>query len=155
MNPFDGTAVPALSTEDVERLFPRLTPAQIARLAVHGRRRATTGGEVLMEVAQHDVPFFVVVSGALEIVRPSTGADTIIVTAHAGQFSGETNMITGRRSLVRIRVSEPGEVLELSRDQLLAIIQGDAELSEILMRTFIHRRVSLIARGSRCRTASI
>ncbi len=55
-------------------------------------------------------------------------------------------MITGRRALARMRVSEPGEVIELNREQLLDLVQTDAELSEILMRAFILRRVELIAR---------
>src|SRR5207248_11570824 len=57
------------------------------------------------------------------------------------------NMITGRRSLARVRVSESGEVIELDREQVLALVQTDAELSEILMRAFILRRTELIARG--------
>ena len=48
--------------------------------------------------------------------------------------------------MARLRVSEPGEVIELSREQLLALVQTDAELSEILMRAFILRRLELIAR---------
>ena len=56
-------------------------------------------------------------------------------------------MLSGRRALVRARVSEPGEVIELSRERLLALVQTDAEISEILMRAFILRRVELIAQG--------
>jgi thioredoxin reductase (NADPH) len=48
--------------------------------------------------------------------------------------------------MAQLRVSEPGEVIELSREQMLALVQTDAELSEILMRAFILRRVELIAR---------
>ena len=81
------------------------------------------------------------------MLRPSGATETLIVTHRAGQFSGEGNMITGRRALARMRVSEPGEVIELDREQLLALVQTDAELSEILMRAFILRRVELIARG--------
>ena len=64
-----------------------------------------------------------------------------------GQFTGEVNMLTGRRSLVRAQVSEPGEVCELDRERLLAIVQTDSEISEVLMRAFILRRVELIAQG--------
>ena len=46
-----------------ERLFPKLTPAQLARVEAHGRRRSTTRGEVLLDVGDRIVPFFVVVSG--------------------------------------------------------------------------------------------
>ena len=56
-----------------ERLFPTLTPAQIARIAPHGRRRAIASGEVLVEVGQRPVPFFVVLSGEMQVLRPSGG----------------------------------------------------------------------------------
>ena len=129
-----------------ERLFPTLTPAQITRIAAHGRRRAIARGEVLVDVGAKVVPFFVVISGEIQVVRAPGGTDTVIVAHRPGQFSGEANMITGRRSLARVRVSEPGELIELNREQLLALVQTDAELSEILMRAFILRRVELIAR---------
>jgi thioredoxin reductase (NADPH) len=130
-----------------ERLFPTLTAEQIMRIAAHGRRRAIARAEVLVEVGAKVVPFFVVVSGEIQVLRPADGTETLIVTHRAGQFSGEGNMITGRRALGRLRVSEPGEVIELDREQVLALVQTDAELSEILMRAFILRRAELIAGG--------
>src|SRR6266545_3827147 len=130
-----------------DRLFPTLTAAQIARIAAHGRRRAIEQGEVLIEVGDKAVPFFVVVSGAIEILNPSGGTETLIVRHRAGQFLGEGNMLTGRRALMRAHVTESGEVIELDSKQLLALVQTDTELSEILMRAFILRRVELIARG--------
>ena len=128
-----------------DQVFPTLTPEQVARMATHGRRRATTRGEVLVEVGDRPVPVFVVISGELQAVRPTDRAETLIVSHRAGQFSGEANMITGRRALGRVRVSESGEVIQFDREQLLALIQTDAELSEILMRAFILRRLELIA----------
>jgi len=56
-------------------------------------------------------------------------------------------MLSGRRSLVQIKVLEGGTVIELTRDRLLELVQSDGELSEIIMRAFILRRVELIARG--------
>ena len=130
-----------------ERLFPTLTAAQITRIATHGRRRPIALGDVLVEVGDKVVPFFVVMSGEIQVLRPSDGTATLIVSHRPGQFSGEGNMITGRRALARLRVSEPGEVIELNHQQLLALVQTDAELSEILMRAFILRRAELIAGG--------
>ena len=101
---------------------------------------------MLVEVGDRAVPFFVVVTGEIEVLRPSTPVETLIVRHQAGQFSGEGNMITGRRAMSRLRISEPGEVIQVDHDQLLALIQTDAELSEILMRAFILRRLELIAR---------
>jgi thioredoxin reductase (NADPH) len=146
VNTRDPSVTPLAATVSrPERVFPTLTPDQVSRIAAHGRRRSTTRGEVLVEVGDKAVPVFVVISGELEAVRPTDRAETLIVSHHAGQFSGEANMISGRRALGRLRVSASGEVIQLDREQLLALIQTDAELSEILMRAFILRRLELIA----------
>jgi thioredoxin reductase (NADPH) len=137
----------AITVSHPERVFPTLTRSQIDRLAARGRRRAITGGEVLIEVGQRPVPFFVVLSGALQVLRPAGTTETLIVTHRAGQFSGEGTMLTGRRAIARTRVSESGEAIELARDQLLAVIQTDTELSELFMRAFVLRRAELIAGG--------
>ena len=93
------------------------------------------------------VPFFVVTAGRIEVVRPSGNSETLVVVHEPGQFTGEVNMLSGRPSLVRSRASEPAEVIELDREQLLALVQTDSELSELIMRAFILRRVELIAHG--------
>jgi thioredoxin reductase (NADPH) len=130
-----------------ERVFPVLTPPQIATITAHGRRRQTTRGEVLLEVGDKTLHFFLVIAGELEALRPTPGNETTIVVLGPGQFTGETNLITGRRSLARIRVREAGEVIELEREELLTLVQTNAALSEILMRAFILRRSALIAGG--------
>jgi thioredoxin reductase (NADPH) len=125
-----------------DRLFPTLTDAQVARIAARGRRRPIAAGDVLVEAGDRTVRFYVVVSGELEVSDP---AGTLIVTHRAGQFSGEATMITGRRPMARVHAVAAGEVIELTREQLLALVQTDAELSEILMRAFMLRRIELIA----------
>ena len=146
-NPRDPAGRPLADTVSrPERVFPTLTREHVSRIASHGRHRSTTRGEILVEIGDGAVPVFVVLSGELEAVQPTDTGETLIVSLRAGQFSGEANLISGRRALVRLRVNEAGEVIQLDRDQFLALIQTDAELSEILMRAFILRRVELIAR---------
>jgi len=138
---------PAMPSPRVDKAFPILEPAQIARVAAHGRARKVRRGEVLFEAGDQVVPFFVVTEGRIEIVRPCGDTETPVAVHVPGQFTGEVTMLSGRRALVRGRASEPGEVLELDREQMLALVQTDPELSEIFMRAFILRRVELIARG--------
>ena len=130
-----------------DHVFPTLTAAQIARVAAHGRARQVRQGEILVEAGADVMPFFVVTAGQVEIVRPSGTADILITIHGPGEFTGEANMLSGRRTLVTARVTVPGEVIELTREQLLALVQTDTELSEILVRAFILRRVELIASG--------
>jgi thioredoxin reductase (NADPH) len=56
-------------------------------------------------------------------------------------------MLSGRRALSTLRAREPGEVIEVARDDLLALVQTDAELSEIFVRAFLLRRAAMIAGG--------
>jgi thioredoxin reductase (NADPH) len=136
-----------LTRSQVERIFPKLTPAQIRRIAGRGHMRTMQQGEVLYEQGDRAAPFFVVVSGELEVVRPSVPVETLVTVYEPGQFTGEVGTLSGRRALFRVRATKPGNVIELDRQHMLALVQSDAELGEILMRAFILRRVELIAAG--------
>jgi thioredoxin reductase (NADPH) len=129
-----------------EHIFPKLTSAQIGRVAAHGHARHAEQGEVLVEAGDRIVPVFVVTSGRIEAIRPGP-TETLVAVHGPGQFTGEVNMISGRRALVRVRATEPTDLIQLDRERLLELVQTDAELSEIFMRAFILRRVELIAHG--------
>ena len=136
-----------LTSSRLEKIFPKLTQAQISRIATYGRTRSIQTGDVLIEQGDASMPFFVVITGEVEIVRPFGAHETLITIHGNGQFTGDVNMLSGRRSLVRARASKPSEVIELDHKDLLRLVQNDAELSDILMRAFILRRVELIAAG--------
>jgi thioredoxin reductase (NADPH) len=133
--------------EHPEHIFPTLTAAHIARFAARGKSRKVNAGQVLVEQGDQDVPFFLVVSGVMEAVQPAVEGDNVIAVFRAGQFGGDIGMLSGRRSLLRARMRDAGEVIELDRSNLQDVIQTDGELSEILMRAFILRRLELIGHG--------
>src|SRR5580704_3939902 len=137
----------SLRAERRELLFPTLSPVQIERIAAHGKRRRVSAGEILVEQGDQNLPFFVVISGAIEILRPNGNEEDLITVHTAGQFMGDVGMLSGRRSLVRARMREGGEIVEVNHGCLQNLVQSDADLSEILMRAFIFRRLELIARG--------
>jgi thioredoxin reductase (NADPH) len=127
--------------------FPVLTPAQINRIRPDGKVRQVKQAEILFEPGDTIVPFFVLLSGSMEIVQPGLTGELLVATHGPGEFTGEMTMISGRRVLVRGRVTEAGEFLELSGEALRSLVARDAELSEIFMRAFILRRLALVRRG--------
>src|SRR5437667_4319921 len=129
-----------------DRLYPTLTPEQLARIAPHGRLRHVERGEVLLQAGEPAARLFIVVAGRIDGVRPSA-AEGVVVSFGPGMFTGEVTMLSGRPGLAQIRAGADSEVIEVDRDDLLALIQTDAELSDIFMRAFILRRVELINRG--------
>jgi thioredoxin reductase (NADPH) len=127
--------------------FPTLTPAQINRVRAVARVRPVNSGDILFAPGDTNVPFFVLLSGGMDILQPALNGERTIVTHHAGSFTGEMTMISGRRCLVLGRVNSPGEFLELDGNGLRSLVAKDAELSEIFMRAFILRRLTLISHG--------
>src|SRR6266852_5579720 len=142
------SSLPVPSALDARtQAFPVLTAAQISRVRSGSKVREVKKGEILFEPGDTNVPFFVLLSGGMEIVQPDLRGERPIATHGPGNFTGEMTMISGRGTLVRGRVTEPGEFLELSADGLRSLVARDAELSEIFMRAFILRRLALITRG--------
>jgi thioredoxin reductase (NADPH) len=128
-----------------EQTFPTLTPAQIARLTPHGKKITVHRGEILAEPGERHRKLFVVLSGSIEIVRPTMQGEQLLIVIEPGGFTGEMSTLRGVGSLVRARVRKDGEVLAIPDDQLRTVVQTDARLSELFMRAFILRRVALVA----------
>ena len=127
------------------RVYPTLTAPQLARVAARGRKRLVAEGEVLVHPGEKAARVFVVLDGRIEVVHPSPVED-VVVSICPGMFTGELTMLSGRRGLATIRGGELSEVIEVARDDILSIIQRDAELGPIFMHEFTQRRVELMAR---------
>ena len=62
---------PPSSGPPAEHIYPTLTPAQLGRIAAHGRRRRVEAGEVLVQAGEQTARLFVVVAGR----RTGAGAE--------------------------------------------------------------------------------
>jgi thioredoxin reductase (NADPH) len=133
--------------EGRHQAFPKLNDAQLQRIARYGERRRVPAGEILYAQGTSALGIHVVLGGALEIVRPGIVGDDLITVQHAGEFTGEVNVLAGRGALVRARMVDDGDVLVIGPQGLRRLIEEDPEISEVLMRAFILRRVALIAGG--------
>jgi thioredoxin reductase (NADPH) len=137
------------SVEAGTEAFPTLTAAQIDRLRPYGKVRQVRAGEILFEPGESSMPFFVVLSGALDIIPPcpKQAQQPALVTHVPGSFAGEFAMISGQRSMMVGQVKEDGEFLEIPGAEFRALAARDAELGDIFMRAFILRRMALVHEG--------
>ena len=51
-------------------------------------------------------------------MRPGLVGDDPVTVHHSGEFTGEVNVLAGRRALVRATMREPGDVLWLDQEAL-------------------------------------
>jgi thioredoxin reductase (NADPH) len=126
------------------QVFPKLTDAQVARVA----RVATTieclEGSLLFEEGDYGRPFFVILEGAIAILHPN-GSEEDLITVHGPhEFTGEVSMLADRRVLVRARATKPSRLLRVELQQFRNLMHTDSDLSEVCMRAFILRRVLLL-----------
>ena len=125
--------------------FQQLSDAELATLGQLGVRRAVAAGEYLYRESDPGYDFYVVLSGAVEIVVNSEGKERVIARHGAGRFLGELNLLTGQRVFVSARVAEAGEVIAVPRDALRRLIATDASLSDKILAAFLARRAILMS----------
>ena len=57
-----------------ERMFPKLTTVQLARLVSHSSPRVTQADEILLEAGAAPRGVFIVISGSVEVLAPASDA---------------------------------------------------------------------------------
>ena len=145
----NAVTLPTVAELDLRRaqMFPRLTEAELARIKPLGDVVQFADGEVVWEQGDEAVPWYVICSGEMEIVHPSGALEDHITTHEAGQFTGEVTFLSGRRSLVRARAKGPLQALRVPANALRTLLQTDSEISDLVMRAFILRRIGLLTQG--------
>lgn len=138
----------AIADDRRHQMFPVLDAAQIAiaRRFASGPPRTCVAGEVLFDVGDRDAPVWLVLDGAIDVVRrDGLGHEKPITTQGPGQFTGEVSQLAGRASLAAGQAAEGGcTAFPIDAAHLRALVVGAAELGEIVMRALILRRVGLI-----------
>jgi len=94
-----------------EQMFPVLDAAQVetAKRFASGPEQVFAPGDAVFDVSKPNAPAWLVLKGAIEVVRrDGLAREVAITTHHAGQFSGEVNQLAGRGYLATGRAGPEG-----------------------------------------------
>ncbi|WP_114240825.1 cyclic nucleotide-binding domain-containing thioredoxin-disulfide reductase [Dyella sp. C9] len=131
-----------------EQMFPRLSPAMVQRIAAYGDEEFVPAGTVLFQRGQRGVDFFLVLDGLIEVFDQDIHGQMTVFTMHGPrQFSGEMNLFNLRGVLASARVAVDSRVVRIHQEAFRRMVAAEADISEIIMRAFILRRVGLIRMG--------
>ena len=139
---------PALPMAEDAVAFPTLDDSELAVLEALGTRRSVAVGEYLYREGDATYDFYVILSGAAEIVVRSDGEERIITRHGPGQFLGELNLLSGQRVYLSARVVEPGEVIVVPRAALHHLIATAPTLGDTILVAFLARRSALLSGAS-------
>jgi thioredoxin reductase (NADPH) len=128
--------------------FPILESFEIERMRRFGVVHQYGSGEALLTAGEAGHGLALILTGEVVVSQQRGSAPReIIVTHRPGAFMGELAQLVGRPALVDAHALGLVEALLIAPDRLRALMIGEAELGERIMRALILRRVNLIAAG--------
>lgn len=131
-----------------EQMFPRLSPAMAQRVLDYGQEEFVPAGTVLFQRGQRGADFFLVVQGLIEVFELDKDGQPNVFTIHGPrQFSGEMNLFNQRSVLASGRAPCDSRIVRVRQEDFRRMVAAEADISEIIMRAFILRRVGLIRQG--------
>lgn len=126
-------------------VFPRLSLQMVDRSLPYGTVQRYAAGETIYARGTREVDFLIVLAGSVLIAGMNMGAGEHIVTIHGDrEFTGELDLFSGRESLVTARAATDSEVLRIERGQFRRYVAAEPDISDIIMRAVILRRLGLI-----------
>ena len=114
--------------------------AQIEQLKAYGSIQVHDDGALLTEEGQTDQAFLVPLSGEPHIFITPPDGPKRLGWMEPGQFSGDSSVMTGSASLVRVTMGKAGELLHIKHDRLQDLLVANSELSDIIVQTLTARR---------------
>jgi thioredoxin reductase (NADPH) len=136
-----STAPVLQETPDRTGAYPRLSEDHLSLLRELGQERQVSAGEVLYREGERSQDFIVVLSG---MVALRSGDD--VVSVHGpGRFLGGLGLLTGQPLLLTAVVEQPGIVLVVPVPSLLAVVERQPSLADLILRAFLARRTLLVS----------
>jgi thioredoxin reductase (NADPH) len=137
-----GRSSPAQPGDDA--VAPSLDASGLAELASFGDELKVLARDVLFRAGDPSYDFFVVLEGTAEIVRQDNDTDVVIATYGAGGFLGELSLLTGQRPYLTARMTEPGRVLRIGRDDFRRLMSSKPDLADVIFTALSARRERLL-----------
>ena len=124
--------------------FPALSDEQLATLESLGTRRKVNRGEIIYKTGQRDVPFYLVLSGELDVFESRDGEEQILGVPGPRDFVGDIAMLTGTAVIATVRgKAEESELLQIPAARFRRALAEIPSVSETIVSALIMRRKRL------------
>lgn len=128
-----------------ELIFPQLTSEMVDRSLPYGVVEQYSAGSVIYGRGLRGVDFLIVLQGNVLITSPGDDGHDMVVTLHQErEFTGELDLFSQREALVTARAATDVSALRIGREQFREYVSGEPDISDIIIRAVVLRRLGLI-----------
>ena len=114
-------------------LFPKLSEADLQKLADQGEERQFEAGTILFAQGDLTYPFHIVLEGEVRVSKLVAG-ETQLLTVHGpGEFTGDLSMVAGNPAAVTAEAVGPCRVLELSSEGFRHLIAECSNAAAVML----------------------
>jgi CRP-like cAMP-binding protein len=124
-------------------LFGHLSADQLDQVAPLTRCIRFAQGEAVIVEGEEGDTMFQVVSGALEVQKLIDGKLTVVAKLGPGAIFGEMSVFNNEPRSATVRVQQECVLLEVERDDLRPVLEGNPQLVEQLAKLISERRAQL------------
>ena len=142
---------PALLSQDEDAyskrdlVFPKLAQEQVDRSLAYGRVEHYSAGNTIYARGTRGVDFLIVLRGNVLVTGATPeGGESIVVLHDPREFTGELDLFSHREALVNVRAATDADVLRIPRDRFREYVASEIDISNIIMRAAILRRLGLV-----------
>ena len=119
-------------------LFAGLPRRHLARLATRFLEKAYHSGETVFQEGDPGRALFVVVEGGVEITQATAHGEYVLRTLGPGDAFGELALIDDFPRSASARIATPARLLILYKSDFDALMDGNAQITHLVMRNLAH-----------------
>lgn len=114
-------------------LFRQLGRAYVIDLAHNADLRDYAPGEEIVTEGDDSEHFFVIVHGAVEILKEREGGSRVLTTLRDGDYFGELSIFDGQPRSATVRATENSTCLVIPRWEILQTVEASPEVSKRML----------------------
>lgn len=120
-------------------VFETFTPTLLADVAGKLQRENHPAGTVIIKQGDEGDKFYIIRRGKLDVLKENMGKVDVVATLEAGAFFGELALLRKEPRAATVKSVEEVELLTLSKDIFMDVVQRSASFEEQLRRVYFAR----------------
>lgn len=134
-------------TESLNRvpIFDPLSEEEMTKLAEATKGRIYAPGEAIVRAGQEGNSMFVIIRGSVNVDITENNVKKTVNSLHQNDFFGEMSLLTGEPRSATVIATEETEVLQIKKNALKPILEGNPLLVETICEIIEDRKEGLNA----------